>query len=68
MVSDTYSLTRFANLSVYVTRSNYTKRSLIRYMNNAMARRQLNNVAVVLNDTNPKMSQGYGYGYGQDKE
>ncbi len=68
MVSDTYSLTRFANLTVYVTRSNYTKRSLIRYMNNAMARRQLNNVAVVLNDTNPKMSQGYGYGYGQDKE
>jgi capsular exopolysaccharide synthesis family protein len=68
MVSDTYSLARFANVTVYVTRSNYTKRSLVRYMNNALARRQLNNVAVVLNDTNPKMSQGYGYGYGQDKD
>lgn len=68
MVSDTYSLARYANVTIYVTRSNYTKRSLIRYMNNAMARRQLNNVAVVLNDSNPKMSQGYGYGYGQDKE
>ena len=68
MVSDTYSLARFANVTVYVTRSNYTKRSLIRYMNNAIARRQLQNVAVVLNDSNPKMSQGYGYGYGQDKD
>ena len=69
MVSDTYSLARYANLTVYVTRANYTKRSLVRYMNNAIARRQLNNVAVVLNDSNPKMSQGYGYGYGhEDKE
>ncbi len=68
MVSDTYSLARYANVTVYVTRSNYTKRSLVRYMNNALARRQLNNVAVVLNDSNPKMSQGYGYGYGQDKD
>lgn len=68
MVSDTYSLARYANVTVYVTRSNYTKRSLVRYMNNALSRRQLNNVAVVLNDSNPKMSQGYGYGYGQDKD
>ena len=68
MVSDTYSLARFANVTVYVTRSNYTKRSLVRYMNNAISRRQLQNVAVVLNDSNPKMSQGYGYGYGQDKD
>ena len=68
MVSDTYSLARYANVTVYVTRSNYTKRSLVRYMNNAIGRRQLNNVAVVINDTNPKMSQGYGYGYGQEKD
>ncbi len=68
MVSDTYSLARYANVTVYVTRANYTKRSLVRYMNNALSRRQLNNVALVLNDSNPKMSQGYGYGYGQDKE
>ena len=68
MVSDTYSLARYANVTVYVTRANYTKRSLVRYMNNALSRRQLNNVAVVLNDSNPKMSQGYGYGYGHDKE
>ena len=68
MVSDTYSLARFASATVYVTRANYTKRSLVRYMNNALARRQLNNVAVVLNDSNPKMSQGYGYGYGQEKD
>ena len=68
MVSDTYSLARYANVTVYVTRANYTKRSLVRYMNNAIGRRQLNNVAVVINDTNPKMSQGYGYGYGQEKD
>jgi len=68
MVSDTYSLSPYASVTVYVTRANYTKRNLIKYMNNAIARGQLHNVAVVLNDSNPKQSQGYGYGYGQEKE
>jgi len=68
MVSDTFSLSRYANVIVYVTRSNYTKRNHIKYLNTAIQRGQLNHVALVLNDTNPKLSQGYGYGYGESKE
>lgn len=65
MVSDTFSLSKFSDATLFVTRSNYTKRSLIKYLNNVMSRGQLKNVALVLNDSNPRMSQGYGYGYGK---
>ena len=63
MVSDSFSLSPFSDLVVYVTRANYTKRSLIKYFNTVMARGQIKNAGVIINDSNPKMSQGYGYGY-----
>ena len=68
MVSDTFSLSRYADAVVYVTRANYTKRRFVRYLNEVIANKQLENVAVVLNDTNPKFSMGYGYGYGAEEE
>ena len=64
MVSDSFSLSPFSDLVVYVTRANYTKRSLIKYFNTVMARGQIKNAGVIIHDSNPKMSQGYGYGYG----
>lgn len=64
MVSDTFSLSKFANTIVYVTRANYTKRSYIKFLNSIIRKGQLTNVAAIINDTNPKFSQGYGYGYG----
>lgn len=67
MVSDTFSLVRHADAVVYVTRANYTKRSLIKYFNTVVRRGQLKNVAMVVNDSNPRLSQGYGYGYGKDE-
>ncbi len=68
MVSDTFSLGRYTNAIVYVTRSNYTKRNYVKYMSNTVERGQLKNVALVLNDSNPQISQGYGYGYGEEKK
>jgi tyrosine-protein kinase Etk/Wzc len=68
MVSDTFSLVNYANAVIYVTRANYTKRSLIKYLNSVVHRGQIKNVAAVLNDSNPRLSQGYGYGYGQDED
>lgn len=67
MVSDTFSLVRHADAVVYVTRANYTKRSLIKYFNTVVRRGQLKNVAMVVNDSNPRLSQGYGYGYGKEE-
>lgn len=68
MVSDTFSITGFANAIVYITRANYTLRNNLKYFNDLVKRGQLKNVAVLLNDSNPKLSSGYGYGYGKNKE
>lgn len=68
LVSDTFSLTRYSDVTLYVSRANYTKKSFIKYLNSVVERGQLKNVAVVINDTNPKLSHGYGYGYGSKKD
>ncbi|MBR5332766.1 MAG: polysaccharide biosynthesis tyrosine autokinase [Muribaculaceae bacterium] len=64
MVSDTFSLGRFSDVTLYVSRANYTKKNFIKYLNSVVERGQLKNVAIVFNDTNPKLSYSYGYGYG----
>ena len=68
MVSDTFSLTKHADAVIFVARANYTKRNFLKYLNSVLSRGQLKNVAVVLNDSNPRVSAGYGYGYGKDEE
>ncbi len=68
MVSDTFSLAKFGDATLFVARANHTKRGLIKYFNEVVARKQFHNAAVVLNDSNPKLSAGYGYGYGKDKK
>lgn len=68
MVSDTFSLAQYGDATLFVTRANYTKRNLIKYFNSVVARKQFHNTAVVLNDSNPRLSAGYGYGYGKDKK
>lgn len=69
MVSDTFSLAKYGDATLFVTRAKHTKRNLIKYFNDVVARKQFNNAAVVLNDSNPKLSAGYGYGYGsKDKD
>lgn len=64
LVSDTFSLTKFTEVTLYVSRANYTKRNFIKYLNEAVSLGQLKNVAIILNGTDAKMSHGYGYGYG----
>ena len=68
LVSDTFSLTKYTDVTLYVTRANYTKRGFIKYLNTIVSRGQLKIVAVVVNDTNPNLSHGYGYGYGSKQE
>ncbi len=67
MVSDTFSLAKFGDTTLFVTRANHTKRNLVKYFNEVVARKQFHNAAVVLNDSNPRLSAGYGYGYGKEK-
>lgn len=68
LVSDTFSLSKFGDVTLFVTRANYTKRSFLSYLNSVVERGLLKNVAIVINDTNPKLSHGYGYGYGSDEK
>lgn len=68
MVSDTFSLAKFGDATLFVTRANHTKRNLVKYFNEVVARKQFQNAAVVLNDSNPRLSAGYGYGYGKDDD
>ena len=67
-VSDSFALDKYSNATVYVTRANYTKRNLIKFMNRIAANKQLKNMCVVLNDTKPSNDNTYGYGIGNSKD
>lgn len=68
MVSDSFALDKYSNATVYVTRANYTRRNLIKFMNRIAANKQLKNMCVVLNDTKPTGDNTYGYGYGKNSD
>lgn len=65
MVSDTFSLARLGDATVYVTRANRTSISDLRYLNDIVDNKRLKRVSIVLNGTATR--KGYGYGYGRDK-
>lgn len=65
MVSDTFSLTRISDATVYVCRANYTNLKDIEYINSLYADNRLKRMSLVVNGTETK--KGYGYGYGQNK-
>lgn len=60
VISDTFSLSRVSDATVYVCRANHTTKSDIRYFNSLYDSKRLKKVALVLNGTAAK--QGYGYG------
>lgn len=66
VISDSFNVVRVTDVTVYVTRANYTKFSDVKYMNSVAEDKRLKNVSVVLNGT--KARQGYGYGYGEKKQ
>ena len=61
MVSDTFSLNRLADATVYVTRVNYSHIADLNFANRIYREKRLKNMSVVINGTTSK--QGYGYGY-----
>ncbi|PZU86783.1 MAG: capsular biosynthesis protein [Chryseobacterium sp.] len=65
LVTDTFTIAKYADLKLYVTRSNYTEKSLVEYADETVKSGKLNNVALVLNDIS-KDNFGYGnkFGYG----
>ena len=66
MVSDTFSLARISDATIYICRANFTTKEYIRYVNRIVSEKRLKKVSLVLNGTDAK--QGYGYGYGNAKK
>lgn len=67
MVSDTFLLNRVVDMTVYVTRANYTTFELVDFLNQTHEQQRLPKMVAVLNGVDAKkIGYGYGYGYGQD--
>ena len=69
LVSDTFLLNRVADMTVYVTRANYTTYELIDFLNQTHEQQRLSKMVAVLNGVDAKeVGYGYGYGYGQQTQ
>lgn len=64
MVSDSFSLARVADATVYVCRANYTTLRDVQFFNEVFAENRLPKMGLVINGTTA--TKGYGYGYGEN--
>ena len=66
LVSDTYVLDRLSDMTILVSRENYTPKDLAELINDTYKQKRLKNIACVFNGVKPKkVSYGYGYGKGR---
>ncbi|MBL7473753.1 GumC family protein [Robertkochia sediminum] len=71
LVTDTLLINKYADVTLYLTRSGYTEERFTEFIADAVKRKKLNNVAIVLNDVsmaNFGYGNKYGYNYGGEKE
>ncbi|MEN9919110.1 MAG: hypothetical protein RL662_1546 [Bacteroidota bacterium] len=66
LVSDTYLLNEYGDITLYVIRQNVTPKAAINYVNQQKQENRLNNMYLVLNDASldNRYEYGYGKGYG----
>lgn len=67
LVSDTFHLDKYADMTIFVTRANYISREMLPYIQDIYANQKMHNMACILNaSTGGKRGYGYGrYGYGR---
>lgn len=71
LVTDTFLIADMADVTIYVTRSNYTEKSLLEFANTNIDQSKIKNVGFVLNDVsheNLGYNNKYGYGYTFEKK
>lgn len=71
LVSDTIHLMKLADNNLIVLRENFAQKSFISSLHNLIEKNNLNNIGLVLNQSNRKNnkhSYGYGYGYGHESQ
>ena len=69
LVTDSFLISEVADITLYVTRSKYTEKSLIDFANKVMDAGKIKNAAFILNDVDKDYfgyGNKYGYGYGVD--
>lgn len=67
LVTDSFLISEVADITLYVTRSKYTERTLIEFANKNIDAGKIKNAAFVLNDVDKDYfgyGNKYGYGYG----
>jgi capsular exopolysaccharide synthesis family protein len=62
LVTDTMLIAKHADMFIYIARANYLDKRLLTVPQNLYRDKRLPNMAMLLNDTDPKRSYGYGYG------
>ncbi|WP_278351953.1 GumC family protein [Chryseobacterium gleum] len=71
LVTDTFLIAELSDVTIYVSRSKYTEKSLLEFANSNIDQKKIRNVGFVLNDVsreNLGYSNKYGYGYNQHSE
>ncbi|MEC5171980.1 polysaccharide biosynthesis tyrosine autokinase [Chryseobacterium nepalense] len=66
LVTDTFLIAEQADMTIYVSRSKYTEKSLLKFANTNIDHKKIKNVGFVLNDVsreNLGYNNKYGYGY-----
>ena len=69
LVTDSLLVSEVADVTLYVTRSKYTEKSLIDFANKVIDAGKIKNAAFILNDVDKDYfgyGNKYGYGYGVD--
>jgi tyrosine-protein kinase Etk/Wzc len=64
LVADALSMAKFADISLFVIRPNYSLRSSLRLVNDLKTDKKFPKLSIVLNGVAEGQGYGYGYGYG----
>ncbi|WCO01120.1 GumC family protein [Psychroserpens ponticola] len=64
LVTDTMLISKFADVTVYIARANFTDKKILTFSDDLFKTGKLNNMAFVINGVGASKSYGYGYNYG----
>lgn len=64
LVTDTFLISKYADLTLFLTKANYTDKKLLNFSKELQASGKLKNMGYVINSVGAGKSYSYGYGYG----
>jgi len=63
LVTDTLLISKFADITLFLTKANYTDKKLLKFSKDLSDSKKITNMAYVINSVGAGKSYGYGYGY-----